>query len=65
MSGTKHDERGLDNLLADILLRSYSIASSDLNALQEAQALLGDPRVRVEVTPSTESHAAMMAAWAG
>lgn len=61
MSASEHREMESESVSKDVVVQDYGISESDLVSLQEIQAILGDPRVRVEVAPTTDHQAAMMA----
>ena len=58
---TKKNEQGAKVVDLNTLVRNLGFSASDLDAIQEVQKVLGDPRVRVEVMPTTDCHSNMMA----
>lgn len=61
MSASVRYKRESESVSKDDLAQDCGISEGDLASLREIQLILGDPRVRVEVAPTTDCHAAMMA----
>ena len=54
MRRPKRDESRVNVVSLDVLMREFGFSEDDLHVIERTQKVLGDPRVRVQVTPTID-----------